>query len=241
MSETKITESSRRSKNVLYIYSAVTETLAGMGAKSELISGKNRCELRICFDGAYKDMIFTELADKISDVIAVNYKYDYFNKNVKISGLKESEHELLLTALIAADIEEDKKYAQKRLRSFDEFAIDGIFNFRMKPLKEKWSEICGYIPQEFREGQLRDFIGYLIKDRSGKRVFYENGNVYDKKFNLLKRRELISDGDNLGVVKEILLSGAGEVELSGKVPEKDEKYLKEFYGEKVYFSENYFI
>ena len=241
MSELKITESGLKNKNILYIYSSLNEFISGLNFNSNILNGKNRCELVIDVPCGYMDAFLVEVIDKIADIIAINYKYSFFKRNIKLKGLSESEQELLLTALIAADIEEDKRYIVKRLKLFKEFCIDGIFNFRMKPLKEKWVEICGYIPSNFQKGQLKDFVTYLIKDKCGKRVYVENLTVYDKKYTPLKRRELLfNDSGNLSIVKEILLSGAGEVELASRVDSENEKYIKEFYGSKVYFSQSYF-
>ena len=241
MSELKITESGAKSKNILYLYSTLNEFISGLNFKADIINGKNRCELIVDVPCGYLDAFLVEAVDKMADVIAINYKYTFFKRNIRLKGLSESERELLLTALISADLEEDKRYAIKRLKQFNEFSIDGIFNFRMKPLKEKWVEICGYIPSTFQKGQLKDFITYLIKDKCGKRVYVENITVYDKKYTPLKRRDLLfNDSGNLSIIKEILLSGAGEVELATKIDSENEKYIKEFYGEKVYFSQSYF-
>ncbi len=241
MSEIKITESSFKSKNIIYVYTALSDVVNQMNGKAEIKKGRNRCELKIVVPSEYYDLIMQEVQDKMADVIAVNYKYSFFKKNIKVAGLLETEREILLTALISADIEEDKRYIVKRFRYFSEFALDGIFNFRMKPLKEKWKEISSYIPTAFPICGLRDFITYLIKDKMGKKVYYENGNVYDKRFNILKRRELLGEGAiEYGSIKEILLSGAGEIELGSKLPDNEEKYLRDFYGERVTFQEGYF-
>ena len=170
------------------------------------------------------------------------YKYSFFKRTINLSGLDELERELLLTSLISADIEEDKKYVIKKLRDFKEYALDGIFNFRLKALKEKWYDIVSYVPPSFQPSQLKDFIVYLIRDKSNKRVYFDGGSVYDKRYNLLKRRELLSgDSGKLPIVKEILLSSAGEIELASKLPIEDEKYIKEYYGDRVSFSSGYFL
>lgn len=241
MSQIKITESAAKSNNIIYIYEMLSLITKQLGCIEDLRGGKNRYELIIDVPSSYKDLLIAELEDKIADVISVNYKYTFFKKNVNSSGLKPVEKELLLTALIAADIDEDKKYVIKKLKSFSEYALDGIFNFRMKPLKEKWGDIIGYIPPGFQSVDLRDFIIYLIKDKMGKRVYFDEGSVYDKRFNVLKRTELLTgDSGEISIVKEILLSGAGEVELGTPLPERDEVYLKELYGDRVRFSNSYF-
>lgn len=241
MSQIKITESAKKSNNIIYIYEMLSLITKQLGCIEELRGGKNRYELIIDVPSSYKELLVSELEDKIADVISVNYKYTFFKRNVNSSGLSALEKELLLTALIAADIDEDKKYVIKKLKSFSEYALDGIFNFRMKALKEKWGDIVGYIPPGFQSVELKDFIIYLIKDKMGKRVYFDEGSVYDKRFNILKRSELLTgDSGEISIVKEILLSGAGEVELGTKLPENDEFYLKQLYGDRVRFSEGYF-
>ena len=71
----------------------------------------------------------------------------------------------------------NKKYIIKKLKSFTEYSVDGIFNFRMKPLKQKWNEIISYIPKSFGVTGLKEFVSYLIKDKAGVKVYYENGKI----------------------------------------------------------------
>lgn len=241
MSQIKVTESISKNKNVIYIYDTLLAVIKQLGCVCELKGGKNRYELIIDVPSSYKELLISEIEDKIADVISVNYKYSYFKKYVNSSGLTTVEKELLLISLISADIDEDKKYVVKKLKNYSEYTLDGIFNFRLKPLKEKWADIISYIPPSFQSNQLKDFIVYLIRDKMGKRVYFDGGRVYDKRYNLLKRTNLLSgDSGEISIVKEILLSGAGEVELASKLPEKDEFYLKEFYGDKVRFAQGYF-
>ncbi len=241
MREIKVTESTLKCKNLIYLQTSLADIVEQINARFDFLNDNNRCEYKISIPDGYFDIFSVELKDKIADIIAVNYKYSYFKRNVKITGLSSLDKEVLLTALIAADIDEDKKYILKKLRAFNEFAIDGIFNFRMKPLKEKWKEIVGYIPSGFTGGQLKDFIGYLLKDKIGKRVYIEGKSVYDKRFNKLSRVSLLgSDSGELKILKEILLSGAGEVELLNPIDRLEDSYLKEFYGDKVTFNPSFY-
>ncbi len=241
MRKIKITESSIRYDNLVYVKNSLKDIIEQINASADLQKHKNRSELVLTFPDEYVEIFLLEIRDRLADVIAVNYKHKFFKKRIKFSGLSELESELLLTSLISADVDEDKKYAIKKLKGYEEYSLDGIFNFRMLPLKEKWKEIAGYIPPSFTKAQLKDFVNYLIKDKKGKRVYVEGGKVYDKRFNLLSRNKLLTlDSGNLKIVKEILLSGAGEVELCSPVPSEENKYLKEFYDNKVYYNDGYF-
>ncbi len=241
MRQFKITESKTKNKNVVYLYTTLSEIVNQINSQMIIKNDDKRVELYINVLEDYYELIKQEIEDKISDIIAISYKYDYFEKIVKTCNLTNVDRELLLTALISADIDEDKKYISKRLKSFSEYCIDGIYNFRLKTLKEKWTEIASYIPSTFAKKQLKDFIEYIVKEKNGKRVYFENGSIYDKRFNILRRRELLTNNTLLdSTLVEILLSGASEVELCSPLSESEEKYIKELYGSRIILSDNYF-
>ena len=77
---------------------------------------------------------------------------------------------MLLTLLISADLDDDKKYCAQKLKGFNELSVDGMFNFRLKPLKNKWKEIAEYMPSYFSTSNLKEFVAYLLEGKK-KRVF----------------------------------------------------------------------
>ena len=84
------------------------------------------------------------------------------------------------------------------------------------------------MPTCFVNSQLKDFISYLLENKK-KRVYVDCGRVYDAHFKRLKRCSLLGGGDKVSIVREVLLSNCGEIELTGPLPADDEFYLKEFY------------
>lgn len=241
MSEIKISEDRIRGDYIDYLKNSLADVMKEMRARELLKDDALRRELIITVPDEFKNLLISETEDKIADVIAIGYKYAYFKRNIVITALTEDDKELLYAALIAADADEDRKYVKRKLKYFNEFSIDGIFNFRMKPLKEKWSDIVSYVPKTFTKSQVKDFIAYLIKDKRGRRVCFDGAAVYDKYFNVLRRSMLLGEeGKRLKIAKEIILSGAGEVELLKPLPEQDEPFIKEFYGDRVIFSSEYY-
>lgn len=226
--------------NLEYLFCSTEDTVKRLGGKIRLNDRKQRMEVVIEVDGATLKFIRPAVEDKIADVIAVNYKYNYFKKHLRTSGLKPLESEFLLSALISADIDDDKRYVRGKIRGSENYVIDGAFNFTMKPLKEKWAEVVGYIPSVFISEQLKEFIVYLVKDKGGRRVFVDNGKVYDRHFNRLSRTKLTGRDCDGEIIREIILSASGEVELGSRLPEIDEFYLKEFFGDKIFFRKSYF-
>ena len=229
-----VSDSDYNQDNLNYVQSSMSEffTYAGCSARMENTGG--RCMLTVTASECYADIVRAEISDKISEIIAIKYKYDYFKKNVLVSGLKSEEKEILITSLIAADLYDDKKYSFERVKGFDEVAIDGVYNFRLKALKKKWSDVASYIPPCFLSSQLKDFITYLLENKK-KRVYVDCGRVYDWHFRRLIRSSLLGGGETQ-IVKEVILSGGGEVEIKGEIPKDDEFYLKEYYSDKIYFT-----
>lgn len=234
-----VTENAQRQINIDYLKRTLTRQIAAFGGSFSTGERNGRCYFLAKIDRPHAKYFAPTLEDKLSDVIAIKYKYDYFKKNVRVGGLSDVEYELLLSAMISADITEDKKYARLKFTS-SPYAIDGSFNFTMKPLMEKWAEIVGYIPAYFTRPQLKEFISYIIAEKKGGRAYVVEDNVYDSHYNVLRRASLVED-NACRLIKEIILSDSSEVELSTPLPGDDEFYLKQFFGDKIFFSKQYHL
>ena len=235
MKEIKVTESRFRAVDIDYVHRGVSGVVSDLCGRAETYYGADRAILTIKFAKEYADFFKTEIEDRIADVIAVKYKYAFFKKYVRTSGLDSFETELLRAALISADLDEDKKYIVRRLRNYDEYAIDGIYNFRLTPLKRKWQDIVGYIPPFFTGVQLKDFVSYLLSEKREKKVFVERGGVYDANFVKLDRASLTCDTSEGRIVREVLLSASGKVDVKTPLDSLDEKYIRSFYGSHAVF------
>ena len=237
MTTLNISDSILQKDNLFYIQNGMAELFKRADCAVKITENENRCILSVsCPENLY-DIIFAEAVDKVSEIIAISYKYEYFSKFIKVGGLSKSEREILLVSLISADLDDDKKYAFDRLKTQKEICIDGVYNFRLAPLKKKWKGIVDYIPTVFINSQLKEFVSYLIENKK-KRVFIDGKKVYDCHYRRLIRVDLLKAND-LSLLKEVLLSGCGEVEINGSLPKEDEYYLKEFFGDKIYFSGGY--
>lgn len=235
MREIKVTESGDGAENIGYVGRGLAGFLADFNGDARVSLDEKRSTLTLRINKDYADLFRGEVEDRIADVIAVKYKYAYFRKFVRFDGLDGFETELLRAALIAADLDEDKKYIVRRLRNFDEYAIDGIYNFRLAPLRRKWDDIVGYIPPYFTNGQLKDFVRYLLGEKRGKKVIVEDGEVYDANYNKLDRVSLTDGGEDGRIIREVLLSASGKAIVRGKIPETDEKYIRMFFASHVVF------
>ena len=234
----KISDEDNKLSGVKYIAATLAEAIKDAGGSYEISGGGARQTLVIFVADKYEDYLRSETEDKIADVITVGYKYDYFKKGIPAAGLKPFEREILYSALIAADIDDDKRYVIRRIRTLKDYALDVIFNFRLTPLKHKWEEVIGYIPSAFTSGQLKEFVRFLVGEKRGKKAIVRNGLVYDGNYNLLERSRLLPalPCKNEGkILREVILSASGRVEVGSEIPEADRRYLRDFYGGRISF------
>ena len=173
--------------------------------------------------------------EKIADVLCIGYKYEAL-EGVRPAGLDVSEREILVSAVIAADFMQDKKYVLTKLAAIRQHCIDGFYEFRMRRLREKWQEIAACIPRAFTRDQLCAFLEYLHSS-SKRRIFLKGGEVYDARCRRLRYASLLAEGkDEKTVLREIVLSGAGKVECLGSLSPAQEKFLKQYYAGRVAFA-----
>lgn len=234
MTELAVTENLHNYNNIEYLKNSLNELIEHTGSKLTIKQTDGRIEFFLDCSENFSDIIKAELIDKIAEIIAINYKYEYFKSQVKIGGLSEDEKEILFASLIAADLDADKKYCFEKCKSLNCIAIDGAYNFYLAPLKRKWEDIVSYMPTCFVNSQLKDFISYLLEHKKN-RVYIDGQKVFDSHYRRLKRCDLLG-GEKIRIIREVLLSNCGEIELSGAIPKEDEYYLKEYYGDKIFFS-----
>ncbi|MBQ7373114.1 MAG: hypothetical protein IJW64_00935 [Clostridia bacterium] len=233
MERIKVSDSNSGEDGITYLLKSLAPLASDLGGQIERLKPTQRTGFKVLCKSDRADFFRSEIEDKIADVLAIKYKYEFFKRKIRPVGLSKYETELLLTALISADIEDDKRYILRRLRGQYEYVLDGIFNFKLKPLKNKWKEVVSYIPIVFSGKQLEEFVAYLVSEKRGKKVLVQNGKVYDLYYNLLKRSSLL-DGKG-DVVREVLLSCGAGVEVLGQISKEEEKYLRLFFGCKVSF------
>ena len=234
MKEIRVSDEGNGGIGVAYLSGALKNTLADFKGYITSNAVGDRNILKIKIDKEYGDYLRYEIEDKISEVIAIKYKYDFFKNYIRAEGLDADETEILFSALIAADIDEDKAYVSNKLKRLSEYAIDGVYNFRLSALKRKWSDIVGYIPAYFEKDRLTDFVAYLTGEKVGKAVTVEDGVVFDRHYNVLNRTALTGGGTRKRIVREAILSGCGEVRITGKIAEDDEDALNRFFPNRVY-------
>ena len=221
----------RSERYIQYLYNRLKNALASGSTEFELLR-ENSGSCLLCRGNETSLAQMRQIAnDHLSDIFAIGYKYDFFKSKLALPLLSDKDRELLYAALVSADYKEDKRYALRRVNFLKNCSLDGVYNFRLHELRERWSEVIDYIPADFGRYELEGFLDYIVEENEGK-VYLKNGKAYDENYRELQKSELLGES---ALCAEILLSGAGSVYCFGNVEEKTENFLRKYYKEKVVF------
>lgn len=229
MSDMVISDKESAFRFIAYIAGALSGKAGG-----EISFSGGRVYLHVRAQGELPACLLAALEDRIAEVYCIGYKYAYLRENIGAAGLREEERGILLSAVIAADLAADKRYVRARLKEVREHTLDGFFRFRLRDLEEKWRSVAVGIPRVFTDGQLADFMAYLLGISKGK-VFLKGHSVYDTRCRKLHRSFLLDAAGGGDAVREIVLSGAGRIECLGTPGEREENFLKRYYAGRVAF------
>ena len=210
---------------VAYLYNGLTSALKE--GRTELDFSKDRAKCRIFAPERVAGVIF----ERMAEIIAVGYKYRFLDECVRVC-MPKKERGLLLSSLIAADLEADRAYILPRLVSEKEYCLDALFLFRMGELREKWGRIAAYIPETFSARDLRNFSNFLVHE-SRRTVYLKGAAVFGEDFSPLRLSRLTGEES---VEREIMLADAGYIKCVGKISDTTGDFLQKYYPERVAFS-----
>ena len=228
--ELTVTEADANCRYIAYIAAA----LAKGGAAAQ--TGSDGARARPAAGGAAALVRAAE--EKMADILCIGYKYAALRPLVRPAGLGGEDREILLAAVIAADLAEDRRCVLTRLRraAAGEYTLDGFYRFRLADLREKWRGVAACVPGVFTRSRLADFMEYLLGAGRGK-VFLKGDAVFDARCRRLRRSSLIEGGPSeMNTLREIVLSGAGKVECLTAPGTRLENFLRRYYAGRAVFS-----
>ena len=229
--EITITQNGYNGAYMSYLYGKVRERFSFLPSSCDIHSDGEHTKIAFRTESAYCPYVRKFTEENIADIIAVGYKYSYFNKRLLLPLLSADQRRLLLTALVAADYQDDRSYALKRLGGFTSYSLDGVFHFRLRELQRRWDNIAEYVPSDMGETSLDSFLEFLTEDGEGK-MFVKDGKVYDGEYRLLSKSRLTGKESAVG---EILLGGAEKVYCFGETDKETAGFLRKYYGSKAVF------
>ncbi len=229
--EITITQNGFNGLYMSYLYGKVRERFSFLPSVCDMEKQGDHTEIAFKTEREYCTYVRKYTEEHIADVLAVGYKYAFFEKRLVLPLLSSMKKRLLITALVAADYKEDKTFIARRIRGFESYCLDGLFHFRLQEIQRRWEEVIEYVPTEMGEAALDGFLEFLAEDGIGK-IFLKNGKVYDEEYRPLTKSLLTGVESSIG---EILLGGAERIYCFGEVDGDTAAFLKKYYGEKAVF------
>lgn len=226
-----ITQNGYDGRYMSYLRGKVQERFSFLPSSCDLCTDGEQMRLAFHIERAYCPYVRKFTEENIADVIAIGYKYAFFDKKLVLPLLDEKQRRLLITALVSADYKEDKAYARKRFVGYEQYSLDGVFHFRLQDLKRRWESIVEYVPTDMSAASLDGFLEFLTEDGEGK-LYVKGNKVYDEEYRLLSRSVLTGKETTLG---EIVLGGAERVYCFGETDRETVSFLRKYYGNKATF------
>lgn len=230
-----VTESGTDCSHIAYLYHTLHVELPPKSVSTRLDLSSDRAHLEISCQKELLSDLKKCLLSCTADIIGIAYKYSFLRGFLKISGLTLTEKEILLTSLVAADFQEEKKYLLNRIDFERELCIDGLFTFRLQALKEKWVDILELLPESFTRSEFDRFICFLLEG-DDKKIFLKDDEVFDERYQKQRRSRLIGTLPEISFLREILLSGANKICCLTVPKEEDREILKKYYAGRVFFT-----
>ena len=154
---------------------------------------------------------------------AVVVKFDYIKRNLPLS-LPRLRYEILLRTLVAFDRENEHKLLNSVVNVEDGLALDGLFNFRLGELKERWLEICGltksnctYLLDDDTYNELLRFLISAVNPKINKLTVCERDGNYRLTGRLKNRALELNAEDSLELMYYLIDLAPLEVEIDGAI------------------------
>ena len=231
MEEITITQNGFDGLYMSYLFGKVRERFSFLPSTCDMARNGDHTEIAFKTERAYCPYVRKYAEEHISDVLAIGYKYAFFEKRLPLPLLEPLKKRLLITALVAADYKEDRTLIARRIRGFERYGLDGLFHFRLRELQKRWEEVIEYIPADMGEQATDGFLSFLAEDGEGK-IFVKNGKVYDEEYRPLTKSLLTGFESTVG---EIILGGAEKVYCFGEIDPATRSFLKKYYAENAVF------
>ncbi len=234
MRSVRITETAPR-KRLGLVANSLTQVFRAAGVKAQFSEGEEVSVLLLEIPEHYAEFVLAEIKEKLAELISVGYKYDFFAENTKFLGLPPEKKELFLTAVIAADFPDDRRYVRRMITLGENFSVDGVYHFKLGKLTDKWKEIAECLPTYFGEELYRNFMQYLIDDFSDQPVYLVGDSVYDKRYGKRNLSLFLSEKNTPDPAQEILLCCGKEIHVVGEENTRALPFLRDFYGKTTHF------
>lgn len=119
-----------------------------------------------CSDESHLQKILFYIVDIFKDLLFLEYKHEFFKKNIKINIKDSSLKSLFFSAVTLCDREYDEELLLISRVCESEFAVDSIMRFCITDLIKRWASVCKILTENFSLGYdkkaILDFVKQIV-------------------------------------------------------------------------------
>lgn len=206
-----------------------------------------RARVSLAVPKKQKDYFVLLLLELVSEVITLDYKFQFLEDNLGVSITNELTKVAFLKCLTVFDKQTDKDLIKKQLVFENELNIDSFYYFKLEELRKRWQDICSLVSENIEAlkatNGISDLLKFLIKTCD---INVDEVHVYKKNqdYFLLDKAEkplpvMISGEDTHSQTKtleELITLSPARIVLHGDGKEPFFDYLSGLFDEKILIS-----
>ncbi len=144
-------------------------------------------------------------------------RYFYGRLRITVGSLSRCA---LVCSMLHFDSDFEGNIVRKVLSEIDDFNLDGIYNFRLRALRESWSEMIEVanrlVDNSLDDSEIFDIAAFITgSDNEKNQLLIKNGSI--KNLTLRRKVEIVRlfDNDEFNLLSAIILESPGEIVLEG--------------------------
>lgn len=166
-------------------YKTLESNVKNAGGVSAKIKNFGKIVIAVGCENENKGRILNAVRSFLFRVYLQSAKESFLHDAISFRTNDEVTDKIFFRALVAFDREDDENLLRKRLIITENFSIDGFFNFRLKELSEKWTQISDltedngiYLYDEESIILLLRFILSAIRPKSERVTLLKEDDIY---------------------------------------------------------------
>ena len=124
------------------LHAIVGDTVKNNGGIMVVNNQNGRSSLSVALNSAHKKMK-SILKEKVIDMYLTTVKEEYLYQKIKNYSSNEFLIKIYIKILQAFNTVEESNILFEKVELFPNTALDGVYEFRLNKLKEKWNELVG--------------------------------------------------------------------------------------------------
>lgn len=133
-----------------------------------------------------RQKIIDTLKDNLVKIYLTVVKKKYIERHLKLMHTNDVSKMLITNMLVAFDRENEDNLLRREIDLKSRFSIDGFFNFRMKELKQRWTDVCKlatdnaeYLSDDSTVNELLKFLMCAVQPKISAAEISENGDCFE--------------------------------------------------------------